>query len=451
MKLKNTILFSLVVLGFAFAKAQSGDCNTMLSIYAENAKAKNYDEAYKQLGQLVQNCPDASPAIYQYGERIYEHRLKKKIGDQNENVKGLMNMLETQINKYADKINVTKKKVELGRVMYKYKQGTQSDQFNYLNETFTSGKEDFTDPNGLITYFKLAEKEYKANALNLEDLFNVYDALTEHLDNVSNERSKIVSELLDKEAEGTITEDEKKNIENQEKNLKNYGIVMKSVNGTIGSLADCDNLIPLYSKDFDANKSNMSWLKNVLGRLQKKDCTESDLYVNSVKALHELQPSAMTAYGLGNIAKTNAEKLKYWDEALSLGIDQKYVANIHYKKAELLRKQGSFGKAKREYILANQAKPSFGLPFLRIAGMVAQSTNSCGNTPFEKRAVNWIAARYANKAASVDPTLRSTAAKAAASYNGVAPSNQDIFLAGMAGKRITFSCWVGESVTVPTP
>ena len=72
MKLRNNLLIALTVFSFAFAKAQApDDCNVMLSIFAENAKSKNYSEAYKQLGPLVEKCPDESLAIYQYGEQIF--------------------------------------------------------------------------------------------------------------------------------------------------------------------------------------------------------------------------------------------------------------------------------------------------------------------------------------------------------------------------------------------
>ena len=68
---------------------------------------------------------------------------------------------------------------------------------------------------------------------------------------------------------------------------------------------------------------------------------------------------------------------------------------------------------------------------------------------FEKRAVNWLAADYAAKAARVDGSIASTANAAAAAYRGRAPQPNDIFTEGMAGKTITFNCWVGGSVKVP--
>jgi tetratricopeptide (TPR) repeat protein len=175
------------------------------------------------------------------------------------------------------------------------------------------------------------------------------------------------------------------------------------------------------------------------------------LYIKSVKALHALNPSAKTAYGLGNIATTDQERLKYWNQALELGVDNNLKSFIHYKKGNLYKSKGQYGKAKQEYILSNQAKPSFGTPFLKIAEMIAKSGSSCGETPFEKRAINWVAARYADKAGRVDPSLKSNASKYAESYRGTAPGKQDVFMSPKynSGDTITFRCWVGESVRIP--
>lgn len=452
MNIKSTFLASLALFSFAFAKAQDQQaCNVVLSIYAENAKAKNYTEAYKQLGSLVEKCPETSAAIYQYGEKIYKNRLKTKTGVEQENITGLINMLKGQIEKFPKAVNVSKKKVELARTMFKYKQGTQSEQFSMMNQVFTQDPDNFTDPNGMITFFKLAEKEYNANKIDLQGLFDIYDALTTRIEQLQDERSAIVNTLLDKKETSSITDQEEKKISDQEKNLKNYAIVKKSVNGTLGQLANCDKLIPLYNAEFNAKQGDEKWLSNVLRRLQSKDCTSDPLYVKSVKALHVLKPSWRTAYGLGNIAASQDEKYQYWDQAITLGADNDTKAKIFYKKAEAYRKAGRFGKAKKEYMNATEVKPSFGTPYLKIANMIASSASNCGATPFEKRAVNWVAARWADKAGRVDSSLKSNASQAAASYRGRAPGKQDIFLSNYKpGDLIKFSCWVGESARVPS-
>jgi hypothetical protein len=95
-------------------------------------------------------------------------------------------------------------------------------------------------------------------------------------------------------------------------------------------------------------------------------------------------------------------------------------------------------------------KPSLGAAYLKIAEMYAKSANNCGDSSFEKRAIYWLAADYANRAGRVDPSVKSSAAAAAKSYKARAPQKSDIFQESMSGKTITFSCWVGESVKVPS-
>ena len=85
-----------------------------------------------------------------------------------------------------------------------------------------------------------------------------------------------------------------------------------------------------------------------------------------------------------------------------------------------------------------------------IANLYAGSANACGTTPFEKRAIYWKAAEMARKAGRVDPSLSGRANRSAASYTERAPTKEMIFSSGMAGKRVSFSCWVGGSVKVPS-
>lgn len=452
MNFKKTLALVALVFSFAFAKAQDDmECRQMLSIFAENAKAKLYDEAYKQLNPLIDKCPKISAAIYQYGEKIYEHRLKNDIGNVDENVDGLIKMLKTEVTDFPDAINVSKKIIEMDNVMYKYKIGTADEQFTMFDDVFKQDPDNFTDPRGIMTYFKLAVDRYEEKKITLQELFNLYDDLSLKIESLQDERSKVISELIEKQNAGTITQKEEKQIGYQERNLENYGKVLGSVNRTLGELADCDKLIPLYDAEFDGNKSDKDWLRNVLVRLQKKECTEDPLYIKSVKALHVLNPSARTANGLGNIATNDTERFKYWDQALKLGVDNNLKSDIHYKKGNQYKAKGQYASAKREYILSNQAKPSFGTPFIKIADMIAKSGSSCGETPFEKRAINWLAARYSDKAGRVDPSLKSTAQQYSDSYNGTAPGKQDVFMTEKynSGDTITFKCWVGESVRIP--
>ena len=81
--------------------------------------------------------------------------------------------------------------------------------------------------------------------------------------------------------------------------------------------------------------------------------------------------------------------------------------------------------------------------------MIADSANDCGETTFEKRAVYWIAEKYARRAAAVDEGIKKTALVTAESYKQRAPSTSDIFQEDKAGKTIVIECWLKDSVVVP--
>ena len=93
---------------------------------------------------------------------------------------------------------------------------------------------------------------------------------------------------------------------------------------------------------------------------------------------------------------------------------------------------------------------AMGAAYLLIANLYASSANNCGNSQFEKRAVYWLAAKEARKAANVDASIKKIATRTAESYEGRAPTKTDIFTEGNAGQVIRFSCWIGQSVTVPS-
>ncbi|MDC0107897.1 hypothetical protein OAI60_06370, partial [Flavobacteriaceae bacterium] len=123
-------------------------------------------------------------------------------------------------------------------------------------------------------------------------------------------------------------------------------------------------------------------------------------------------------------------------------------ANILYKIATIYKK-GNKSLARNYAQKSIDNNPSMGKAYLLIAGLYAESANECGSTTFEKRAIYWKAAEVAKKAARVDLSLRSRANQTIERYMALAPSKTDIFSSGLAGKTVTFNCWVGGSVAVP--
>ena len=211
--------------------------------------------------------------------------------------------------------------------------------------------------------------------------------------------------------------------------------------------------MPLFEKNFEANKENINWLRGAASRLNGKDCADAPIFKKLVESFHRLDPSAASAKYLAKLSlskKDYAGAEKYYNESANLYTDGFDKAKIYYTLAVMNKKRGRKGVARSYANKTLAAQPSFGKAYLLIAGMYASSANSCGTTTFDKRATFWLAANVAEKAGRVNGSLKSAAAKNAANYRAKAPSKQDIFTAGNAGQTLTIGCWINKTVKVPT-
>ena len=186
--------------------------------------------------------------------------------------------------------------------------------------------------------------------------------------------------------------------------------------------------------------------------MSQKDCTSDPLFFKLVNAYHDLSPSSKSAYYLGLLKDKEGDTngaIQFFEQAISLETDDFQKSKLYYRIATKLKARGSYGKARNYYANALKLNPSNGRPYLAIAAMYASSANNCGDTTFNKRAVYWLAAKEAQKAANIDPTLRKAAAQSKANYEAKAPSRADVFSSGRSGETINIGCWIGRSVTVP--
>ena len=295
----------------------------------------------------------------------------------------------------------------------------------------------------------LFDKKLKTDS----QLFNKYDDVVEKIEDEVENYSLKLNELIAKDSTGaTFTKKEKQYKRSYESYLKAYDQISDGIDKKLGDRANCENLIPLYTKDFEANKTSALWLQRAAGKMSEKECTDDPLFFKLVNAYHEISPSANSAYYLGILkdkeGKSN-EAIGFYEQAISLEKDGFKKSKLYYRVATKLKAKGNYGAARNYYRKALALNPSNGRPYLAIAAMYASSANSCGDTTFNKRAVYWLAADEARKAARVDPTLSSASAQSVESYSAKAPTKADIFTAANSGQTIRIGCWIGSSVTVP--
>ena len=456
MKKRFLALVTIALSGLGSVSAQSGDCTTMAALAYDDAKAKNYEAAYPALQKVREECPKYNLATYQYLERALESKIDKaEQGDKKELVEELIGVWEQRLELYPEKTSKGKIYSDIALLKFDNKIGDKEDQYMAFDKAYTEDKDNFKSPKGLYAYFDLMAEMQDEGEKTLQDVFDSYDRVFTKIEEEENEAAENLAPLLKKQEEGEdLTAKEQKQIKYAEINLSNYSKVKQAINAKLGARADCDNLVPLYKKDFESKKTDVKWLKNANARLSAKDCTEDPLFIQVSEALHKLEPSAKSAYSLGQLAESEGDRtkaLEYYNEAAELETNKSDQAKIYYRIAGNYKEKGSFGQARGFYNKALQAKPSLGSAYLQIASMYAQSANNCGEDAFSKRAVYWLAADYAARAARVDPSISSNANQAAAAYKGRAPQKSDVFQSSKnAGDAISIGCWIGETVRIPS-
>ncbi len=452
---KELYLILIAVLGMvgvSNGQAQNPECMTNLSIYAEHAKVKNYDAAYGPWKMVYTNCPDINKANFSYGERILSDKIDKSSGAEKDGyIKELLELYDTSGKYFASNFPLAVREIDKALLMYDNKMASDEQIFNMLHNAFTKDKDNFKNPKALYLYFSSLVDLYNGGKKDLQDVFDTYDDVTEKIEDENVKLTDVINKLLPKEDAGTLTSKEKRSLKVATTNSESYGKIAGSVDSKLGALADCENLIPLYERSYEAKKGDITWVKRAVGRMFSKECTDDPMFKKLFEAQLALDPSA-DAYVYGGTLKQkagdNRGAIADFNKALDLETDSRKKSNIAYKIATSYRR-GSKSTARSYAQKAIDANPSNGNAYLLIANLYASSANDCGDTPFEKRAIYWKAADMARRAARVDPALSGRASQAAASYEAKAPSKTDIFNADMAGKTLSFKCWVGGSVTVP--
>ncbi|WP_297762149.1 hypothetical protein [uncultured Muriicola sp.] len=453
---KELYLMMIALVGFtgiSLGQGQNPECMTNLSIYAEHAKVKNYDAAYGPWKMVYTNCPDINKANFSYGERILADKIDKSTGAEKDAfIKELMKLYDDSHKYYPASFSVGQVAIDKVLLMYDNKMASDEQIFAMLDKAFKEDKSNFKNPKALYLYFSSLVDLYGANKKELQDVFDTYDDVTEKIEEENSQLTDVITKLLPKEDAGTLTSKEKRSLRVATTNSESYGKIAGSVDSKLGALADCENLIPLYERSFEAKKGDITWVKRAVGRMFSKDCIDDPMFKKLFEAQLALDPSA-DAYVYGGTLKQkagdNSGAIADFNKALALETNSRKKSNIAYKIATSYRR-GSKSTSRSYALKAIDANSSNGNAYLLIANLYASSANDCGDTPFEKRAMYWKAADMARKAGRVDPSLSGRASQSAASYEAKAPSKTDIFNSGMAGKTLSFKCWVGGSITVPS-
>jgi len=457
MKSKLTILIAFIALSISNVFAQNEQDLQSLSIFSEYVKSKNYEAAYSPWMELRNRNPKFNKAIFVYGERILNHKIKTTTGA--EQVTFINDMIKLWKERADFFPAVTPKGTYLAKacqLQYDNRKElglTKEQLYTLFGEAYTADPKTFTNPKSLYTYFSLVVDMYDAGNIPVQDLFNMYDEITEKVENeVKNYTNKRNAFLNEDGEPKELSRIETSKLKSYNSYLDAYEKISSSIDTKLGTRANCENLIPLYTRDFEVFKNDGLWLQRAMNRMYAKDCNDDPLFVKIVEQKNMLEPNADTAFYLGILkekAGQASEALNYYNQAVELETDNFAKSKILFKIATNFKNKGQYGQARSYYMKSLKFNPSLGKAYLAISAMYAKSANNCGTDNFSKRAVYWLAANEAAKAGRVDPNMSKNAAKSIANYKAKAPQKSEIFSSGRAGQTISIGCWIQRSVTVP--
>ena len=450
--------------------ADSANCVTKLSVYREYYKQW---EAAKFAPETVNNemisawrevfltCPRASQYTYTNGEKILDYLIRQNPKDKDAYIDTLCMLMDARAQYFSTDpktgaSQVANIKGRKGMLIYTYNKNRYEEAYNVLKEAVA------LDPSQLQgayidAYFKATIDMVNNGKEEKMTIINVYQELSEVLDDNIKVLAENEAQLLEAKANAEETGDNDavagfdKQIEKNEKSININKGVKNNIDNLFQPYASCEDLIKVFTAKMAETPDDIVLLKRITTILDKKDCTDSKLFLDASKKLYDIEPSPEAAYNIGvKLFKDgkNGEAAKYFEQATSASNNDR-VYRAYRNLAYCYLNMGANGKCRDAARRASSVDPTAGEPYIIIGLAYAASANSFSDSPFKGKEVYWVAVDKFARAAAIDPSVASRANGNIASYRQHFPSAEDIFFNDYAeGQSYTVGGWIGESTTI---
>ncbi|MBN2175392.1 MAG: tetratricopeptide repeat protein [Bacteroidales bacterium] len=439
-------LFTIFLLagrhGFAQEESKYGTdsvkCITNNSLYYEffkqwkqsNYKSTAWKDAIKPWRWVFIHCPQSTINIYLHGEKLVEELINQESNKEKKEkyIDTLMMVYDKRIQYFGKEGYVLGKK---GVDLYKLRPNDYEEVYEILKKSIAL---EGTESNGpvLIYYFRAAEKMVKAEKSEKTILVDIYD-----------QTSEIVEFNI-----------KKYNAENDTENLTNWENIKGNIELSFEPYATCEDLISIYTIKFNETPKDVDLLKKITKILEKKDCTDSELFFKATKNLHEAEPSARTAelMGIMNIKKEDYNAAaKYLNESINLFEDDMDKADAYFLLANVYFQLKQYSNARNASYEALKITPNEGKLYILIGDLYASSAKDCGDNDLTSKAAYWVAVDKYIRAKSVDPSVEELANTKINTFSQYFPLKETIFFYDLnEGDSYIVECWINEKTTVRT-
>ena len=449
--------------------ADSATCVTNLSIYGEAYKqweaAKFAPESVSMemisaWREVLLNCPRSSQLIYTRGEKIMDYLIRTNPAQKDAYIDTICMMMDNRAKYFptdpktgaSQVANIMGRK---GLLIYTYNKNRYEEAYNVLKDAVAL---DPSQPQGayLDTYFKATIDMVNNNKAEKMTVIDVYQELSEVIDANIKVLAEGVVELETAKADAEAAGDAEavagfdKQIEKNEKSINNNKGTKSNLDNLFQPYASCDDLIKVFSAKMAETPDDVNLLKRITTILDKKDCTESKLFLDAAVRLNELEPSPESSYSLGIKFfkdKKYSEAATFFEQATKTeNNDRRYRA---YRNLGMCyENMGSLSRARDIYRRAAQVDPTNGEPYLLIGMLYAGSAKQFSGE-IESGAVYWAAVDKCQKAKSIDASCAEKANALIRAYSSAFPTMEKIFFNDYnEGQSYQVGGWIGETTTI---
>ena len=384
------------------------ECTKYLSYYTEYYKQKNYDDATPNWRKAYAVCPPScSQNMLIHGSEIV-NRLIAKNAKNPIMVDALVDTLLTlqdQRAEYFPKYAATAMNNKASYAAKYIKNDPKRVYEIYESVIAANGPE--TKASVLFNDFKAAVDLYGTGGVGTEEVLNLYTRNMAMLDAIQ-----------------PASEIEAKQIGDFRTNIENLFISSK--------VASCEDLLNLFGPRYEANPNDLQLATNIVKMLSlAEDCNDNDLFLNAVTTMYTIEPSADAAYYLYKLHSSRGnvnEAVNYLNEAIEReDSDVKTDASYLYELAVYCVKNGRSASA---YDAATKVpamdEELAGKAYLLIGTIWGSA--ACGGDEIARRAPDWVACDYMNKAKAADPSLADDANRYISQYSKYFPPAADAFM-----------------------
>ncbi len=430
MKIKSVIficfLGSILLINQSFAQGgwnwpeDKATAETKNALYTDALRANNYRVAANHLYWLLNNAPDLNSSIYINGAKIYAGLAEEEKDKAKQTVyaDSALLMYDLRIKYFNEEADVLNRKAYEAYKYYKDNSAKYDELLQMFKKTFEMNGNDVMAVNTIAYMDVIRRAKLSGKALTDEEILAEYDVISQAID------AKIA-----------------------ENNSASYVSYKDKIDAMLSEVVtvDCAFIENKLGPRLKSNPEDLGNAKKIISLSLNGKCTDSPLFMEAAKIVHEKEPNYAIARVVALKAKADGDletAATYFEQALTLTDQNTQKAEVYMELADVASRRGQKSTARDNALKAVGVDPSRTEAYTFIGDLYFKSYEQCkgGENIVHDRGV-FLAAYEMYK--------RGGASSRMANAKEQFPSAEEIFTYNMqVGQQMTVGCWINETVTI---